>query len=62
LIPAIDLVRIVRPARYAPTDRVFIVLLAAVAIASPALAFVIGMIGIPLWYRFRGESHPEGNG
>ena len=56
LIPAIDLVRIVRPARYAPTDRAFIVLLAAVAIASPALAFVIGMIGVPLWYRFRGDS------
>lgn len=53
LIPAIDLVRIVRPSRYARTDQAFIVLLAAVAIASPALAFVIGMIAIPLWYRFR---------
>lgn len=54
LIPAIDLVRIVRPSQYTPTDQVFIVVLAAVAIVSPALAFVIGMIAIPLWYRFRG--------
>lgn len=53
LIPAIDLVRIVRPSRYARTDQAFIVLLTAAAIVSPALAFVIGMIAIPLWYRFR---------
>jgi len=53
LIPAIDLVRIVRPSQYARTDQAFIVLLAAVAIASPALAFVLGLIAIPLWYRFR---------
>lgn len=59
LIPAVDLVRIVRPSQYARTDQAFIVLLAAVAIASPALAFVIGVIAIPLWYRFRdvGSGH-----
>ncbi len=60
LIPAIDLVRIVRPAQYARTDQAFIALFAAVAIASPALAFVIGMIAIPLWYRFRGRGPADG--
>ncbi len=60
LIPAIDLVRIVHPARYARTDQAFIALLAAVAIASPALAFVVGMIAIPLWYRFRGPGTADG--
>lgn len=60
LIPAIDLVRIVRPSQYTPTDQAFIVVLAAVAIVSPALAFVIGMVAIPLWYRFRGtRSAPD---
>ncbi|WP_070988183.1 putative sulfate/molybdate transporter [Halofilum ochraceum] len=60
LIPAIDLVRIVRPAQYAPTDQAFIVVLGAIAIVSPALAFVIGMIAIPLWYRFRGTGSARG--
>ena len=60
LIPAIDLVRIVRPSQYTPTDQAFIVGLAAVAIVSPALAFVIGMIAIPLWYRFRGTGSARG--
>lgn len=53
LIPAIDLVRIVRPGQYTRTDQAFIAIIAVVAIVSPALAFVIGIIGIPLWYRFR---------
>lgn len=62
LIPAIDLVRLVHPSRYTHTDRAFIALLAAIAIASPALAFVVGMIAIPLWYRFHRIDSASGDG
>ncbi len=51
LIPAIDLVRIVRPLRLVPLDRALLAGLTAIAFFSPGIAFLIGLAAHPLAHR-----------
>ena len=56
LIPAIDLVRIVRPMRFTPVDRTVLALLTAIAFFSPGIAFLAGLAAHPLAHRIAARS------
>ena len=63
LIPAIDLVRMAYPARFHGADRPLLAALTAIAVFSPALAFLAGLAAVPLIQRFRrsrgGATRPD---